>query len=71
LGVRCNDWFGVNSSYTRIQDAINQPPIFENASPKHTFTNKRAFLQNPHGRWVPLEHRRFQTDDVKVTEKVV
>ena len=54
------------SSYSRIQYAVDQLPIFEDAAPKHAFTNKPAFLHHAHRRGIPFEDRRFEALQVEV-----
>jgi len=59
------------SSYSRIQYAVDQLAIFEDASPKHAFTNKSAFLQHAHRREIPFEDRRFEALQVEVLKDMV
>ena len=59
------------SSDPGIQHAVNELTVFENAAPQHTFPDKPAFFEDPHGCGVPLEHRCFETCNLEVLESIV
>src|SRR5688500_3596700 len=54
-----------------VENAVDELPVLGDTLAQYAFTLKSKFLEDPHGCWIPFEHRSLEPHEARIRHQVV